>query len=440
MAKELTAGEVAAELKKRGVSFKIDAKASTVRLTLLPGASRGPARELLYKALNLLEPHFNVFLEGFPACFMPDAWDHVLYRKKPGTAYFRVKACAACRLRRLCPGLAKGGPFSGPRAGELSPVLPVPAEVVFELTKKCNLNCRLCFASASGEVQPLPVLLRTLNAAAALGVKNVRFTGGEPFLSPSLLPLLKAAKKAGLYTLVNTNAALPAPKFFRDAAPFIDNVLVSLQAASPVEEKRVTGGDLRVKLFNMRLLRKTVPVFRLGTVASSELLAGFRVFHRLAAGLKADVWEIYRPMPDGRKRAKAAEYELGPQDFRRLSAMIAALPPGAPATLLANPLPLCLVPQAQRVKLLGAAYDDGHTRLVFDPRGFFKPSYYIEDRLGKDLAAAWRSARLAKITSCAGLPAACRGCDYLFKCLGGSRAAARAAHGVYSAPDPWFSS
>lgn len=428
---------IAAALKAEGISFAIDARSRRVRLTLHTEGHNSGARDILYRALNGLEPFFNVFIEGAPFCFMPDARDHLLYRKKPGARYLRIGACAACRMKPLCPGLERGGGFDSAPRGLLSPVLAAPSEIVFELTKKCNLNCRLCFASASDAAQPLAVLRAALRAARKLGIGSVRFTGGEPFLSASLLPLLKQAKAAGLYTLVNTNAALPRPELFAAAAPYMDNVLVSMQAASAAGEKAATGGDFKVKLANMRRLRSMVKVFRLGTVATRELIEDFDSYLALARSLKADIWEIYRPMPDGRKKRTPVPTP-GADDFKKLSSTIAAAGGAGPRVVLANPLPLCLVPEAERVNLLGAAYDDGHTRLVFDPRGFYKPSYYIETDLGRDPGRAWRSPALNRVSSPARLGPACRACDYLLKCLGGSRAAAKKSGGKYSSPDPWM--
>ena len=428
----------AAALKAEGISFAINARSRRVTLTLHPQGRSARARDILYRALNGLEPFFNVFIEGAPFCFMPDASDHLLYRKKKEARYVRCGACAACRMKPLCPGLEKGGGFDAAPGELLKPVLAAPSEIVFELTKRCNLNCRLCFASASDAEQPLSALRAALRAAGKLGIGSVRFTGGEPFLSASLLPLLKQAKAAGLYTLVNTNAALPDIKIFLAAAPYMDNVLVSMQAASAAGEKAATGGDFRVKLANMRRLRFRVKVFRLGTVASRELIRDFDSYLALARSLKADIWEIYRPMPDGRGKKAAPAFTPGPAEFRRLSALISKLGPGGPRVVLANPLPLCLVPEAERVNLLGAAYDDGHTRLVFDPRGFYKPSYYIETDLGSDLNQAWRSPAPNRVKSPARLKPACQVCDYLLKCMGGSRAAAKKSGGKYSSPDPWL--
>jgi len=216
---------------------------------------------------------------------MPDAWDHILYRAAPGRRYARVKHCLSCALRPRCPGLETGGEFSGRLHRTLRPVLPVPAEIVFELTKRCNLACGVCTVENTAAEQPQKKLLALLRRAAALGIRNVRFTGGEPFLSQSLLPMLKEAKRLGLYTLVNTNAAVRAD--LAAAAPLIDNVLVSLQGHDADSDAAATGrmGLFRRKLANMRALRRAAPVFRLGTVASPELLKNFGRYRALAAAL-----------------------------------------------------------------------------------------------------------------------------------------------------------
>ena len=83
---------IAAALKAEGISFAIDARARRVTLTLHAQGRNSAGRDILYRALNGLEPFFNVFIEGAPFCFMPDARDHLLYGKKPGARYARIGA------------------------------------------------------------------------------------------------------------------------------------------------------------------------------------------------------------------------------------------------------------------------------------------------------------------------------------------------------------
>ncbi len=426
-------------LKKRfselGASFRIVPEDAEVLLSLRDGSRAPEARELFYGALNGLERHFSVFIKGMPFCFMPDARDHILYRALPGRSYKRVGQCRGCSLKALCPGVEAGSVFSGKLRGELRPVLPVPGELVFELTKRCNLACAVCATSRTEEELPAKKLEATLKEAAALGIKNARFTGGEPFLSPNLLPLLKSARKKGFYTLVNTNAT--AGSDLAAAAPFIDNVLVSLQGHDAASDAAATGrkGLFGLKLSNMRALRRSVPVFRLGTVASAVLIKNFKAFYALASELGADVWEIYRPMRGGAGPRSGA---VSPAHIKRLSSMINGLPGSGPRVLIANPVPLCLVPSHERKNLLGAGFDDGHTRLVADPRGFFKPSYYIEENLGTGITEALEAAYMKELRAFGWLAPGCRKCRWLLKCLGGSRLLAKAAAGSYFGNDPWL--
>jgi len=432
--------DIIKQLSANGLRVSVKAEDKIVELILLGTAEPLIARETLYKALNGLEPFFTVFIKGMPFCFMPDARDHILYRGRAGRSYAAIRQCKACALKTLCPGVETGSVFYRDLRRALRPVLAVPNEIVFELTKRCNLACRVCFAGRSGGEQPLNSLLTALREALRLGVKDIRFTGGEPFLSRNLLPMLKAAKAMGFYTLINTNAAGADSALLDKAAPLIDNVLVSMQGHDAASESAATGvkGLFPQKLANMRLLRSATRTFRLGTVASKGLLINFKAYHALAVKLKADVWEIYRPMLDKETGADIAEFGLKAADMQRLSAMTAALKPGGPRVLLANPMPLCLVPARERKNLLGAAFDDGHTRLVHDPRGFFKPSYYIEERLGFGIKQAWNSDYMRTLRSFSWLPARCRACGCLLKCLGGSRFQAKTANGDYFAKDPWL--
>ena len=433
--------EVVNKMKEAGLGLVLTPKDNTIELSLLPKRDPLRAREVLYRAINGAETFFTIFIKGMPFCFMPDAWDHILYRKRPGAAYARIAACACCRLNGVCPGLEKKSVFHGALRAELFPVLAAPNEVVIELTKDCNLNCRVCASVRRGEERPFKELVGILRQARKMGVANVRFTGGEPFLSKSLVPLLKAAKALGFYTLVNTNASAADKKLLGEAAPYMDNVLVSLQGrdARTENEATRTPGLFWTKLDNIAFLKTAgVSALRLGTVISSDVLKNFPAYYRLAAKLKADIWELYRPMARSGAANDKGAFCLKPADIKRLSKYIASLNPAAPRVVIANPVPLCLVPAAERKHFLGAAFDDGHTRVVYDTRGFFKPSYYIDEDLGANLEKAWNSRFLKTLSRLDYLPGRCRSCRDLLKCLGGSRALAKAGGGCCFARDPWM--
>ena len=85
--------------------------------------------------------------------------------------------------------------------------------VWLELTTRCNLHCRHCYADA-GPAAPaqgrmaLDDWRAAIDEALDLGVRAVQFIGGEPTLHPHFRELLAHAARASLELIeVYTNAA-----------------------------------------------------------------------------------------------------------------------------------------------------------------------------------------------------------------------------------------
>jgi molybdenum cofactor biosynthesis enzyme MoaA len=79
----------------------------------------------------------------------------------------------------------------------------------------CNLACTHCFVSCSPtnhthEMMTLAAVRRHLADAAALGVREYYFTGGEPFLNPEMEAILEETLKVGPATVL-TNGLLLDP-------------------------------------------------------------------------------------------------------------------------------------------------------------------------------------------------------------------------------------
>lgn len=80
---------------------------------------------------------------------------------------------------------------------------------LLEVTKRCNLRCRFCFANGGDEaddppIEELKAAIRDI--AEQCGGPLLQFSGGEPTLRDDLPELVQYAKAAGCsYTQVNTN-------------------------------------------------------------------------------------------------------------------------------------------------------------------------------------------------------------------------------------------
>ncbi len=115
----------------------------------------------------------------------------------------------------------------------------------------CNLECTHCI-NASGPRSPWLKPLRTdvarraIEEAATLGVKEIYFTGGEPFLHPDVLPLLREALEVAPTTVL-TNGALideavaDSLAAIAAAAPYSLELRVSLDDVDPEQNDRIRG-------------------------------------------------------------------------------------------------------------------------------------------------------------------------------------------------------
>src|SRR3954469_1225374 len=83
-----------------------------------------------------------------------------------------------------------------------------PYALLAELTYRCPLHCPYCSNPTSypaGEELTTDDWRRVLAEAAALGVLQVGFSGGEPLGRRDLAEIVAAARAAGMYTNLITS-------------------------------------------------------------------------------------------------------------------------------------------------------------------------------------------------------------------------------------------
>lgn len=128
--------------------------------------------------------------------------------------------------------------------------LAAPRTLTLAVTGRCDLSCAHCLVEAGPRLGPPHVpaetLLRIVAEAAALGVRELRLTGGEPLLHPRWEDLVRRCCRApGLETVVlQTNAAALADadaRALRRAGGGRLALQVSLDGASPATHDAVRG-------------------------------------------------------------------------------------------------------------------------------------------------------------------------------------------------------
>ncbi|GAA0597228.1 pyrroloquinoline quinone biosynthesis protein PqqE [Caenispirillum bisanense] len=124
--------------------------------------------------------------------------------------------------------------------------LPLPVAILAELTHRCPMRCAYCSnplaLDAVEDELTTAEWTDVLRQAAALGVMQVHFSGGEPAARPDLEALVAAAVEAGLYAnLITSGLGLDAARLQRLAALGLDHVQLSIQDTDDAGIAWVTG-------------------------------------------------------------------------------------------------------------------------------------------------------------------------------------------------------
>jgi len=191
-----------------------------------------------------------------------------------------------------------------------------PLSMLAELTYRCNLQCPYCYnpldlSSYRTELDE-GTWSSVIDQAAALGVLQVHFSGGEPTLRPDLLvALVSRARRLGLYTnLITQGTFLDDALLDRILGAGLEHIQISLQAAhAPLADEIAfaTVHERKLAAFN-RVLSRDVAV----TLNC--------VLHRLNIDQVADVITLAERL--GIRRLELANAQFYGWAFRNRSALL----------------------------------------------------------------------------------------------------------------------
>lgn len=123
---------------------------------------------------------------------------------------------------------------------------PPPMSLLAELTHRCPLQCPYCSNPLALEPKNNELSteewLRVLDEAAALGILQVHFSGGEPMARKDLPELVRHAARTGLYSnLITSGVLMDRDSLARLADAGLDHVQLSFQDADP-KQAEIIGG------------------------------------------------------------------------------------------------------------------------------------------------------------------------------------------------------
>ncbi len=168
------------------------------------------------------------------------------------------------RLSQLMRGLAApegSAPAAPSRARPVARPGPPRPVVIWNLIRRCNLNCRHCYSTSAdvdfpGELSTAQVLA-VMDDLRGFGVPALILSGGEPLLRPNIFEISASAKAMGFYVGLSTNGtAIDAATADRIAGIGYDYVGISLDGLEATHDRfRRQEGAFAASLAGVRHCR-----------------------------------------------------------------------------------------------------------------------------------------------------------------------------------------
>lgn len=133
--------------------------------------------------------------------------------------------------------------------GVQKPFVPgAPFQVVWNITKSCNMKCVHCYENAGnkdGYELTREEVVKGLKILSKAGVTSVAFSGGEPTLHPHLAKFIKITNELGMFPAIATNGYTLSNEYvcnkFIDAG--LKFVQISIDGLNPQTHGKFRGVD-----------------------------------------------------------------------------------------------------------------------------------------------------------------------------------------------------
>jgi radical SAM protein with 4Fe4S-binding SPASM domain len=144
-----------------------------------------------------------------------------------------------------------------------------PRRIYWELTRKCNLNCKSCFNRSSSSVDELPgyLLLQLARQFYNAGVYELRLTGGEPTMRKDFFPLINDLHDMGFYLSMGTNGVYSLETLEKVMKAPLDWIILSLDGKDEESNSEIRGpGNFRSVLHSLESLAGKACRLRVNTL------------------------------------------------------------------------------------------------------------------------------------------------------------------------------
>lgn len=332
--------------------------------------------------------------------------------------------------------------------------------VAWELTRRCNLRCIHCRASAqdepfSGEFEK-DECIDILEQISEVSKPIIILTGGEPLLRDDIFDIARHGSSLGLRMVMATNGTLINKEIAREMkSADIKRVSISIDGPNSDIHDNFRGveGSFEGSLKGIQVLKEEGIEFQINTTITNKNAKYLKDIINLSIHLGASAHHVFLLVPTGRAK-DMKEQQIDADNYEELLVMLYRLSQSLPIHIKATCAPhyYRVLRQEARKEGKEVSYEtyglDAVTRgclggisfcfISYD--GIIQPCGYLELDCGdlkKDgFEHIWKNSQIFnELRDFSKYKGKCGRCRYIRYC-GGCRARAYEVTGDYLAPEP----
>jgi radical SAM protein with 4Fe4S-binding SPASM domain len=270
--------------------------------------------------------------------------------------------------------------------GVKRPFVPgAPFQVVWNVTRKCNLKCKHCYENA-GKADPDELTteeaISVIDKLDRAGVVILAFSGGEPTIRKDILKLINYAHKRGIYVACATNALSfsnrEVVKKFKKAG--LQFAQISLDGLDPKthDEFRGLKGAFNKTVEGIKNCVAEGLFVEVATTATHFNYKEIPELIKFVNNIGADWFMVYNFVPTGRG-IDIMDQDLTPQEREELLIKLweTLSDPNIKVNCLSTAPQFARVAQEDYKRKMGISLSsaDGQCEQVVVPTHFYNPSF-----------------------------------------------------------------
>lgn len=312
-------------------------------------------------------------------------------------------------------------------------VISYPFTIGWGITNRCNFNCKHCnmdSGKAYDDELSFDESCKLIDEFAKFNVKNICFTGGEPFSRPDFLDICEYAIKQGIYVCVTSNGSLITEKMINDHLYKFQLVRISIDGinANQHDSFRNKKGAYDKAMSSISLMLKSGCNVGVVTCVSKLNFPRLEEIATKISSMGVKKWFLPLLSPSGRGK-NIKDLSLEPLEVRDFIIKISTFKEKYGIQVGVD-IPYAVMLKEIEKKRETFVYGNcaaGYTQVMIFPNGDISPCFAMKMKCGNvrtdELSDVWlKNEVFVQFRDKRLLQGKCGECKYLMRCGGGCRA------------------